>query len=649
MSTGELPRRSRLIVAAALVMAAMSIAVPAHAGVVPPSDDGALVSTNPADLTPHAQNGEARAFAQIGNTVYVGGSFTAVKEAGSNSWIARRYLIAYNRTTGALSPTFLPQVDSSVNGLAVSPDGKLIVGGQFQTVNGVARRNLVEVDPVTGQTVPGWSGRSDGGVVRAMAIHGNDLYIGGGFRWINGTAHSLLARLDASTGAVDPTFQIDARVPRAGTELVWTMAVSPDGRTLVAAGNFSQVNGLPRNQIVMVDTAGTASVTAWRTQRYAPPCVSASLPFYVQDVDFSDDGSYFVVGANGATQDGAYCDSVARFETAGRGDNLDATWVQYTGKDSVTAVEATDGVVYAAGHFRWLNNANGADSPGPGYVDRLGIGSLDATNGMPLNWNPRRSGGGNLPAGAAAWGSNVAVLWRGNDGLYFGHNSDGMGNEYHGRMGMFPLAGGRMVAVQNAPHTTPGYLYLGAGDGTLTKVPYTGSSIGSPAPTAQPNLAGSGAAFMVSNKLYWAKRGAPGSDLQFSFFNGTVQPSWTNSYNQWFRAADLSGAFVLDGRMYYTRAGADRLFYRYLEPDSYLVGCTEFTLPTVNVPWGQVRGMTWVAGKLVYGATDGALRAVAFDPTAASGSAVDGATTSTVAAPTAGLTWTNPTLFYAPV
>jgi hypothetical protein len=216
-------------------------------------------------------------------------------------------------------------------------------------------------------------------------------------------------------------------------------------------------------------------------------------------------------------------------------------------------------------------------------------------------------------------------------------------------MGMFPLAGGRTVAAQNAPRTAPGYLYLGAGNGTLTKVPFTGSSLGVGRATAQPNLTSTGATFLVSNKLYWAKTDSPGGELEFSIFNGTAQPTWINSYNSWFRAADMTAAFFLDGRMYYTKAGTDTLFYRYLQPDSYLIGCTELTLPTVNLPWGQVRGMTWVAGNIVYGATDGSLRSVAFDPTAATGNAVDGAAVTVLAAATPELTWSTPTLFYATV
>ena len=154
------------------------------------------------------------------NTVYVGGSFTSVKAAGGTSWTSRNYLFAYDRTSGALKADFTPTLDGAVHALAASPDGKLIVGGAFKNVNGVSRKNLVQLDPATGATITGWVGRSDGGLVRRTVVVGNKLYIAGAFHWVNGTEHSLLARLDATTGAIDPSFQIDASVARASSELV---------------------------------------------------------------------------------------------------------------------------------------------------------------------------------------------------------------------------------------------------------------------------------------------------------------------------------------------------------------------------------------------------------------------------------------------
>jgi hypothetical protein len=429
---------------------------------------------------------------------------------------------------------------------------------------------------------------------------------------------------------------------------VWSIALAPDGDTLVAVGNFTDVNGSARNQVAVIDTSGVPTLTSWNTDRYEAACYSNSFPFYARDVDFSDDGDYFVIIADGGRGD-AYCDTIARFETADRGD-VTATWVNVTGTDSVTSVEVADNIVYVAGHFRWLNNANGNDRRGNGGIDRYGFGALDASNGLPLNWNPGRSPGGNLPAGGTNWGPIVWELWKGSNGLYAGYDSDGAGNEYHGRQALFPTAGGRTIPVQDAPQGDTGFLYLGAGNGQLTKVPFGPGGLGTPATVAQPNLTSARSAFVVNNKLFWAKTDAAapaGGYLNISMFTGaTVGAPWVgNNFNNWYNWGLLNSAFYLNGRMYFTTATGNALQYRYLTPDGYLIGCTPFSLPTTGIDWRTVRGMTWVDGNIVYGSSDGTLRSVPFDPAAAT--AVDAAQATVLATGTPDATWDNPTLFFA--
>lgn len=636
---------------AGLTVAATAVA--AGAAVLPTPATATLVSADPADQTPNARDGEARAFAEIGDLVYVGGTFTEVRAASASTWTAAPYLFAYRRDSGALVTAFRPVLDGAVNTLAVSPTGLLIVGGVFKNVNGAARRNLVALDPATGATDAGWAGRSDGGTVRDMVVRGNWLYVAGAFNWVNGTAHSGLARLDARTGAIDPAFVVDTGVGRHDTSsYAWTVDVSPDGGTLVVGGNFTQVNGVARNQIALVGLAGTPALLNWSTEKYAPPCMASNFVSYVQDVSFSEDGEYFVVGSNGGTGwPAAYCDALVRFETAARGGDQLATWVNFTGNDTITSVEVAGGVIYLGGHFRWLNNPNGRDSAGAGAIDRLGVAAVTPATGLPVNWNPRRSpGSATLPSGAVAWGSTVPVLWRGAHGLYFGQNSDGMGGEYHGRLGVFPAAGGRTITPRNPPTAGTGHLYLGTAAGQLSKVPFNGTTLGTATVTSQPNLTGVGAIWRVADRVYWARNlaGTPtGTRLDISMFNGgTAGVPWEASgYNDWYNAMAMTGAFFLDGRLYYTRSGANALYYRYFEIDGNYLGATEFTLPTTGLSWSAVRGLAWVDGRLVYGSTDGRLRAAPFDPAASV--AVDGAAAAVLAQPGGGLTWSTPTLFFA--
>ncbi|RKN40331.1 hypothetical protein [Micromonospora endolithica] len=641
--------------AVTLVTAATVLAVPsaASAAVVPAPETATLVSANPADSTPHARDGETRAFAQVGSTVYVGGSFTQIRQTATAAWTTQRYLFGYDRTTGTISTTFLPVLDGAVNSLIAGPNNTLIVGGAFKTVNGVSRKNLVALNPSTGAIVDSWVGRSDGGTVRDLALHGNWLYVGGAFSWLNGTAHTGLGRLNATTGAIDPTFNINATVGRHTTSsYVWTIDVSPDGGTLAVGGNFTLVNDLARNQMALVDLTGTPTVLDWSTEKFVPPCAApATFVHYVQDVKFGGDGSWFVVGTNGGGGwPAAYCDALVRFETAARGTGQLGTWVDYTGNDTITSVEVADNVIYLGGHFRWLNNPNASDRAGNGAVDRLGVAAVTPATGMPVNWNPRRSGSASMPAGTSGWGSSVPVLWRGSDGLYFGQNSDGMGNEYHGRLGMFPLSGGRTITPKNPPTETTGNLYLGTTDGEVAKVPFDGTALGTPATVSQPAYTGAGATWRVADRIYWAHTvaGTPsGSRIDISLFNGgAIGSPWEASgYNDWYNAANLTGAFFLDGRLYYTRTGANGLYYRYFEIDGNYLGATEFSLPTTGVTWSGVRGMAWVGGRIVYGSTDGTLRSVPFDPTAAP--AVSGADATVIAPATPDLSWSTPRTFFS--
>ncbi|MEH1102698.1 hypothetical protein [Micromonospora sp. CPCC 205561] len=637
----------------ATVAAVLAVPSASTAATVPAPETQTLVSANPVDHTPHARDGETRAFAEVGSTVYVGGSFTQIRQSASTPWITQNYLFAYDRTTGVISTTFLPLLDGAVNSLIAGPNGMLIVGGYFKTVNGVSRKNLVALNATTGTIIDSWVGRSDGGMVRDMVLNGNHLYLAGAFNWVNGTAHSGLARLNATTGAIDPTFNVNATVGRHGTgSYGWKIDVTPDGGTMVAAGNFTLVNGVQRDQMALIDLTGTPALLDWSTEKFAPPCAAPeTFVHYVQDVSFSADGSWFVVGTNGgAGWPQAYCDVLIRFETAARGAGQLGTWVNYTGNDTITSVEVADNVIYTAGHFRWLNNPNAHDAPGQGAIDRLGIAAVTPATGMPVMWNPGRRGSASMPPGTSNWGSQVPVLWRGRDGLYFGHNSDGMGSEYHGRLGMFPLAGGRTVVPKNPPTATTGNLYLGTGQGQLAKVPFNGTSLGSPTTVSQPNYTDAGATWRVSDRVYWAHTvpGAPtGSRIDVSMFNGvSIGVPWESSgFNDWFNAANMTGAFFLNGRLYYTRTGANALYYRYWEIDGNYLGATEFSLPTTGVTWSSVRGMSWVGGRIVYGGVDGSLRSVPFDPTAAP--AVDGAASTVVAPPSAELTWSTPRIFFS--
>jgi hypothetical protein len=408
-----------------------ALAAALAAGIVPASAQQAhpgVVSQRPVAWTPHIQDGTVRAITVVGDTVVVGGTFTAVSDAARAARYDRAYLVAFGLRDGRVR-AFHPRLDGPVYALAPGPAGTVYVGGAFRTVNGVTQRSLTQLRLDTGARVPAFRGALRWGDVRSMAVHGPWLYVGGYFVKVSGAARTALARLHARTGAVDPGF--DARLSRGDGRRVKVdgLAVSPDGRRLVAVGAMTHAGGRSRHRLVMVDTSVTpARISGWYTDAYEPACQSA-FDTYLRGVDFAPDGRYFVVVTTGhTTHPRLLCNTAARFEATGTGRH-GPTWVNHTGGNSLYAVAVTGAAVYVGGHQRWMNNPYGSKAAGPGAVPREGIAALHPTTGRALSWDPGRSRGVGLRAFAATPG-----------GLLVGSDTDRLAREYHGRIGMFPLA-----------------------------------------------------------------------------------------------------------------------------------------------------------------------------------------------------------------
>ena len=106
--------------------------------------------------------------------------------------------------------------------------------------------------------------------VKDLAINGSRLFLAGPFAAVGGQPRSGLAAVDAATGAVDPDVAVAFTAPRQGTTpRVETIAVTPDGTTLVAAGNFTLVDGQTRWQVALIDVGShPARVLDWQTNRF---------------------------------------------------------------------------------------------------------------------------------------------------------------------------------------------------------------------------------------------------------------------------------------------------------------------------------------------------------------------------------------------
>ena len=402
--------KSRSLVFRGVVAAIGSVAVAASIGLSPASGQmyhDRVVSRNPADFTPSlvAVSGqrrpEAAAVAASGDTVYVGGRFGAIND-NTGAQVDREHLFALDRSTGDLRQ-WAPQVNRRIWSLAVVGDS-VYIGGDFTTVNGVRRTKIAKVDAVTGEVDTAFNARLRGGKVSGIQLVNGRLIVSGAFG-------ANLVAIDPATG--QNTGYIDLDI--AGTymnrkSVIHNFAVNPQGTRLVAVGDFITVEGEAQGRVFMANLdAGGASLSDWEYPYFENECASTSGRWrsYVQDVDFSPDGSYFAIVSAGyvaptGTLGFAVCDAVARFET----NNLapvKPTWINYTGGDSLRSVAITGAAVYVQGHNRWLNNPQGRDSAGPGAVNARGGGRsrpsdrsrvvVEPTAPEPNRWQGHAGGG----------------------------------------------------------------------------------------------------------------------------------------------------------------------------------------------------------------------------------------------------------------
>ncbi|RJL22508.1 hypothetical protein [Bailinhaonella thermotolerans] len=388
-----------------------------------------VVSADPVDWTPHVLDGIVHSIAMAGNTVIVGGSFSAVQEAGADARpLPRHNLFAFDARTGRIVKDFDPHVAGPVLALAAGENGTVYAGGAFGLVNGDTQRGLARLRLDNGETVGSFGGAAlRDGAVYTMARRGRHLYVGGDFTGVGGAARTALARLDAETGRADPSFTIQPAIPRYGRVKVYSLAVNSRGDRLAVDGAFMELGGLRRPQLGLIDLR-RGKVAPWKSEAYAPEC-KETFPSYVRGLDFSPDGKYFVVVTTGGVHGkNTLCDTAARFETYKTGSRIKPTWVNHTGGDSLYSVAVTGAAVYVGGHQRWMNNPRGRDSAGPGAVSRPGIAALDSRTGRALRWNPTRERG-----------VGVRAFLAHRNGLFVGSDTTELGRERHGRIGMFPM------------------------------------------------------------------------------------------------------------------------------------------------------------------------------------------------------------------
>ncbi len=244
-------------------------------------------------------------FAQSGNYMFVGGAFLNVQENKNATPISQAYVAAFDIYTGDWIDTWTPTIDRAVYALDVLPNGSLLVGGEFENVNGTSRRGLVALDPITGAIDPTFAGAVDRpwssrrATVRDMKVEPTGpIYVAGNFSHLDGaggsrTQVSKAGRFANAAGVLDATWK-----PQVSGGAVWGLDTDRSRNEVALSGFFTSVNGEANTghfHVVDDNTGATVAGKIERLRNYTP-----SQP-EVWDVVYGD-GLVFAIGEQHVVQ-----------------------------------------------------------------------------------------------------------------------------------------------------------------------------------------------------------------------------------------------------------------------------------------------------------------------------------------------------------
>jgi hypothetical protein len=350
-----------------------------------------------------------RQIAQCGTTMFAVGKITTVSQGGTV--YTRNNILSFSANPPYTITKWAPDVNGQVNSIAFNGTNcaDAYIGGEFTSVNGTAVTNIAEIDTSSGNVVPSFGHSANFTVWTIQPVSGH-LLVGGDFTYINGSHNPFMASVSPVTGLDDGFLHLSISgdyqyCAKGGTPCtkshhpeVYNQQLSHGGTLDLVEGHFTSVGGLPRQQIFMLNLAGsTATVTGWTSAEW-DGSNPAKFPyyqcwpseaFYIRTASWSPDDSTVYIAttgfhpaqnlATGQTPRTGLCDSVTAWPATRT--SVTHTWINYSGCDSFYSVSADNAAVYAAGHPRWANNSDDCNAQGPGSITDFGLWGLNPASG----------------------------------------------------------------------------------------------------------------------------------------------------------------------------------------------------------------------------------------------------------------------------
>jgi uncharacterized delta-60 repeat protein len=155
-----------------------------------------------------------------------------------------------SRAAVTLDSGFAPNPNGAVRAIAIQPsDGKIIIGGDFTSVNSTTRQRLARLG--TNGSLESFNPSFNDSVRAVVVQSGGQIVVGGSFTNVNGYSKKYLARLD-SDGTLESSYPYDGE-PNGP---VHSLALHPGGKVL-AAGEFTQIGSASQYYVARFNADST--------------------------------------------------------------------------------------------------------------------------------------------------------------------------------------------------------------------------------------------------------------------------------------------------------------------------------------------------------------------------------------------------------
>ncbi len=242
--------------------------------------------------------------------IIVGGNFT------SYQGIIENRLIRLNED-GSKDTSFIigTGFDQPVTSIALQNDGKIIVGGNFTSYQGIIENNIIRLNADGSKdssfiTGTGFNSSITPYGVFSIAVQSDGkILVGGAFTSYQGVLASNIIRLN-NDGSIDNTFSTGAGFD----QLVTSIALQNDGKILVG-GSFWSYKGVTENRITRLNTDGSKDIS-FNTGTGS----SVGFDNYVSTISLQSDGK-IILGGYFSSYQGVTANRIIRLNNDGTTDN----------------------------------------------------------------------------------------------------------------------------------------------------------------------------------------------------------------------------------------------------------------------------------------------------------------------------------------